>query len=794
MDRKGICDDCHLTFASRFELKKHLYFTHDSGDGFDPPYSSEKSLIHYARSVRDHPISKDDLKAFESQDMDIFQCLECGFNVANSTYEVHILKSHPEVDGYFCNECDYWSSVPENLAVHFEIAHGKVVVMKDVLSGYKRCSQSHFENQKTNGEESLAYNPHIDQDSDIKLVPIRAKNKVAQKPGQFECQECHLNFGSGSDLHEHSESKHGDFNGFLCTFCGQKAGMSSTLKKHFWVAHMILEDLSYEDFKKEYGYIKRDDQDKLAPVFGCHLCPRLVKTKTNLKQHVLATHTAFGGFKCQHCAQKFKWIKSLSKHESKEHGYVFRFRFDEALKRQEAGKFLQPFEHMWNYEHDCKSGAILDETTPKKTKSVCGVCKRKLVNDNLLKQHVLAEHTNFTGFQCPHCQCKFKFINLLSKHLKANHEENATSLSFEKTIRMNGGVEFLKEFEYMWIKQEVQMKVEQVVAKEPPATVKKMTCTICKVGLRSVHSLKQHVLAKHTEFKGFKCKSCSSRFQFFSSFSKHLRLYHQQTERLHFEETVIANGGSKFLKRFEDMRTELRKLDANKPKNCACSLCKIPVKNTGNLKQHVLAKHTDFEGFQCSKCPSKFKYLVSLSKHLREEHEEIKTLAFEKEVNANGALTFLEPFSYMWSPPDRKNLPKQVLAKVKTMPFNCSQCKVGFSDHKSLVKHNNEFHVEEIKDKFMGETTCSLCNKYYAKRKGLQTHFKKHHTRQEWCDHWKDVNENVDDEEVKAYICKLCKSRTILYFGITSLTTHITRFHSADMKEYVARNPNFAVM
>ena len=66
-------------------------------------------------------------------------------------------------------------------------------------------------------------------------------------------------------------------------------------------------------------HVRRDHRARLVLRYACDLCPRVVATRQNLREHRAAVHTSVRAFACSVCAKSFKRPKDVSDHARRVH-------------------------------------------------------------------------------------------------------------------------------------------------------------------------------------------------------------------------------------------------------------------------------------------------------------------------------------------------------------------------------------------------------------------------------------------------------------------------------------------
>lgn len=186
------------------------------------------------------------------------------------------------------------------------------------------------------------------------------------------CQLCNRSFQSLGILNKHIQNYHSD-KALTCNVCQVKFTNHVLMNKH----------------RKASGHY-----------FNCPFCSKRFTTQSNLKRHqyVHAQRT-----ECSICKTRFASVSSLSKH------------------------FLT---HAKLVAHGCdycdKSFATFgDLAFHKKTHhhktSFCEICGRKFSRYSNMQRHAEIHKGNGDLYKCGICECSYKFISSLTRHIVQIH-------------------------------------------------------------------------------------------------------------------------------------------------------------------------------------------------------------------------------------------------------------------------------------------------------------------------------------------------------------------------------------
>ena len=213
------CPECDDDFSDKSSLKYHIKSKHEN----------KKSTCHICGKTM--ALSKESLKS-------------------------HIKRVHSAGPSFFCDQCDYSTTLKKALKYHIDSRHDPT------RHTCKECGKS-FGHKVT-----LAH--HID-------------DKHLGK--SFVCEKCGFPAKSRAQLYIHKTSKHGPTN-FVCPFCDFVSSNNDDLEDHKRSFHQG-EALKMSPQKK--NEIKRKEREAKMDL-TCHICHVKKNSRQMLKLHIQADH------------------------------------------------------------------------------------------------------------------------------------------------------------------------------------------------------------------------------------------------------------------------------------------------------------------------------------------------------------------------------------------------------------------------------------------------------------------------------------------------------------------------
>ena len=213
------CPECEDDFSDRQSLKYHIMSQHEN----------KKSTCHF-----------------------------CGKKMALSkeTLKRHIERFHSSGPSFFCDQCDYSTSVKKALKYHMDSKHDPTTYT------CKECGKSF------NHKITLAH--HMDD---------------KHLGRSWVCEKCGFPAKSRSQLYTHKRRKHGPTN-FACVLCEYVSASTADLEDHKRSFH--LGEITKQSPSKNNERKRKERESQLD--FTCHICNVKKNSRQMLSLHIKADH------------------------------------------------------------------------------------------------------------------------------------------------------------------------------------------------------------------------------------------------------------------------------------------------------------------------------------------------------------------------------------------------------------------------------------------------------------------------------------------------------------------------
>ena len=222
----------------------------------------------------------------------------------------------------------------------------------------------------------------------------------------FECEICGYTFGIKSDLKEHMDSVHKQFNEpktnkapIMPFFFGGINHFKPIELNKIHIEGATANNAPVQDFSNESNNIL--DSKKSEKSHQCLTCDKKFVTQNQLKEHISMVHGQLKSYPCSICGKYFSLPKLLKQHISKSHQCLT---CDEKFVTQNQLKKHISLVHDQLKPHSC---------------SICGKC---FVLELKLKEHVLTVHEKLKLFQCSICGYKTGLKGNIVTHTNRMHE------------------------------------------------------------------------------------------------------------------------------------------------------------------------------------------------------------------------------------------------------------------------------------------------------------------------------------------------------------------------------------
>ncbi|XP_062448889.1 transcriptional repressor CTCF-like [Rhea pennata] len=223
-------------------------------------------------------------------------------------------------------------------------------------------------------------------------------------------------------------------------------------------------------------------------------------------------------------------------------------------------------------------------------------------------------------------------------------------------------------------------------------------CPDCDMAFVTNGELVRHRRYKHTHEKPFKCSMCDYASVAVSDLKRHI-CSHTGERPFQCSLCSYASRDTYTLKRH--MRTH----SGEKPYECY--ICHDRFTQSGNMKVHILRKHTEnVAKFHCPHCDTVIARKIDLGVHLRKQHSYIEQGKKCRYCDA----VFHERYALKQHQKSHKNEKR----------FKCDQCDYACRQEWRMIVHKRTHTGEK-------PYACSHCDKTFRQKQHLDMHFKRYH-------------------------------------------------------------------
>ncbi|XP_022085829.1 uncharacterized protein LOC110976663 [Acanthaster planci] len=220
------------------------------------------------------------------------KCPHCDKSFLHLSYaKLHISTIHKEKPAYQCSTCQkpfYFKTTflrhlnchkNEEMGINFDCeVCGKRFLDKNALNSHKR----------THSKDNPFKCEFCDKSFFHQSLLLRHRN-MHTKETEYKCPHCDRVFYRKGGLTYHIASIHDKKRDHVCGQCGQGFPCKSALLAH-------------------------EHSHSTARTFQCDICGTRVKTKGNLKEHMICVHTDKRAYKCEICQKTFNRSHRLTLH------------------------------------------------------------------------------------------------------------------------------------------------------------------------------------------------------------------------------------------------------------------------------------------------------------------------------------------------------------------------------------------------------------------------------------------------------------------------------------------------
>ncbi|KAF5292477.1 hypothetical protein FQA39_LY14024 [Lamprigera yunnana] len=324
--------------------------------------------------------------------------------------------THPLMQQFACNECDFTTTEKESLVEHLKIT-------KKVQYFCKECNfTTHFgcsikEHLKSHNRVDEEYNFKTPQSFSLSLL------KTPRTGNKYICNECNYSTLIKKYLREHMKI-HNTPN-YTCDECDYKTACKDHLEEHVKIHlsnHYKCKECGYKTVRK--NRLKEHIKIHTGHEYKCEECDYKSVWKSNLTQHI-KIHTG-EKFKCKECDYKTTWKRNLKEHVKLHTGSEYKceecdyktlrknsLKEHTKIHTGDAYKCTQcDYQTVWK---NCLKTHMKIHTSDKYT---CKKCDYKTMWKSSMKAHVKI-HTG-DEYKCKICDYKTVWKNDLKAHMKTH--------------------------------------------------------------------------------------------------------------------------------------------------------------------------------------------------------------------------------------------------------------------------------------------------------------------------------------------------------------------------------------
>ncbi len=708
------CEICGMNFCRKYELTVHSRKEHGQKvykcticmELFCLLREARRHVIRHRPDIRDLGIT---IRNYEdsvnpADEWIRFRCSECEDWLQDEEAVAAHLKTHDTVKEPIlkCRVCHRLFSKPENLERHM-LRHGVQGKQKCLKCG-ELFSDGILLDSHLSKVHSIKQYKCYRCDKDFGLYSSarvhvskhtrkdQSENTLKTPPGlmvQRKCLDCDDWFPDRATLLQHRRMFHESLklvsvpvkrtrknrrgNKSVCKVCKKVFFWKVALQLHSY-SHQINHEKKmclicekvFPSARAAQKHVRIHDGGQRLDV-KCEFCDKMFVTKHTLKKHVRRVHeNSPYPFNCEICGVNF----------NRQHTYI-------AHK-----KIHEPTEHGAKTKKAIETPKPEASTEFKKKWWECPVCKR-IMQRSSRKMHM--QKTHFRADKCEYCVKIYQ-----SDEEKIAHEK----------IHI-GRREYLCNICSKVLSSADGYRRHRNLHSE------KYKCETCNRKFRSLHSLREHCISKHSEGTDgeiFTCETCSKEFRSKLQLQHHIRNHEERTHM--------------------------------------CQVCKISFSFEEQLTAHMKI-HEEDRKFKCKICGLGFDIPKSFRNHMR-THNGIK------------------PYRCMFCNKDFFS-PTPLNIHVRSLhlgerPHKCDSCEQGFSTSSSLRRHKKRIHKQ------MDQYKCDFCHQWFPTRASQFAHQKSHPTDEQiyrcyMCGktyrngekYRKHINQNHDsDGNAKMYPCEIC--------------------------------------
>jgi len=327
----------------------------------------------------------------------------------------------------------------------------------------------------------------------------------------LECEYCKKQFTSVAQFDDHRRIHTKDLP-FMCEVCGKCFRNMTKLNSHKYIHELpkyVCQVCNKKFRSKMYLTQHKKVHSKDAKVI-CEVCGKMLHTASSLKIH-LRIHTGEKPFQCAVCGKCFISAGRLRNHrlthadknfQCHSCGKAYYFKYS-LLQHQECHNNLKQYKCPICFTQFANSQNMKRHRKVVCKKPICIVCNEIFLNDEMVHEHRIKEHTDeeaAVGANCyrrqQHFKCLICFQSIygkqcLLKHMKC-HVHSSKPVACEQCPKTF----YSSEQQLFW-------------------------CATCGKRFKTKSILKWHDLSVHKNERPFSCPSCGQQFKRLSDLIVH---------------------------------------------------------------------------------------------------------------------------------------------------------------------------------------------------------------------------------------------------------------------------------
>lgn len=446
----------------------------------------------------------------------------------------------------------------------------------------------------------------IHEDLDKGLIERNKYHRLdpSQREINLTCDECGKLFKHYYLLMEHKASRHSGRNAFQCRKCNRlypnRYYLTKHLKRHEDLercglsADQLVEDLD-ENLMERNKYV-RSEPNQFNTSFDCDECGTTFSKFCFLTEHKRSKHSQEKAFRCRKCGRYYQSRYYLAKH-MKRHENVTNSSdlvIDNSSDCDEDLIERKPY--VRNHPHQPKSDFVCES---------CGMTYKRY---ELLKEHMISNHSSKESFMCKFCQRSYPNRYYLQKHMK-RHAKTKTD-----------------EDEYNNLDKDL-MERRRYIRVHPHRPTSNFECDICHKVLSSYYSIREHMHSKHSKKSKEKhtCPKCNKIFVSKKRLKKHDNLKHSDVPGA--ECAVKTKVQTKQMcsicgRLYPDRSKLLAHEKSHSGIMISCEICDKKFVHKNYLRKHIRSVHSRERPFVCNVdgCEWTFAYQQCFKRHQARRH------------------------------------------------------------------------------------------------------------------------------------------------------------------------------